>query len=79
MYWKRRYFVLNCELYGKIWSINTTCEKIVSAVLMKKWVLYILDKCIKGMVDTKQSKRGSTILVNIEEKGCTLKFRYERN
>ena len=41
--------------------------------------MYILDKCIKGMVDTKQSKRGSTILVNIEGKGCTLKFWYERN
>ena len=36
MYWKRKYFVLNCELYGKIWSMNTTCKKIVSAVLMKR-------------------------------------------
>ena len=56
MYWKRRYFVLNCELYGKIWSMNTTCKKIVSAVLIyekNEWVLYILDKCIKGVVNTK--------------------------
>ena len=55
MYWKRRYFVLSCELYGKIWSMNTTCKNIVSTVLRKKkkWVLYILDKCRKGVVNTK--------------------------
>ena len=36
MYWKRRYFVLNGELYGKIWSMNTTCKNVVSAVLKKR-------------------------------------------
>ena len=33
MYWKRRYFVFNCELDGRIWSMNTTCKNI--AVLRK--------------------------------------------
>ena len=29
MYWKKRCFVLDCELYGKIWSMNTTFKNIV--------------------------------------------------
>ena len=41
MYWKRRYFVLNCELYGKIWSMKTTCKKIVSAVLRKEGMGFV--------------------------------------
>ena len=50
---------MNCELYGKIWSMNTTCKNIVSAVLKKRrnGFLYTLDRCIKGVVNTKQSKK----------------------
>ena len=36
MYWQRRYFVLNCELCGKYWSMKTTFKNIVSTVLRKR-------------------------------------------
>ena len=59
MYWKIRYFVLNCELYGTIWSINTTWKNIVSTVQKKKkWVMYILYKSMEGVKNTKKSKKG---------------------
>ena len=46
--------------------MNTTCKNIVSAVLRKRrnglycnimYKMYILYKCIKGVVNTKQSKK----------------------
>ena len=36
MYWKIRYFVLNCELYGLIWSIKIIFKNTVSTVQRKK-------------------------------------------
>ena len=41
MYSKIRCFVLNCELYGTIWSINTTCKNTVSTVQKKEKVGYV--------------------------------------
>ena len=59
MYWKIRYFVLNCELYGIIWSINTTWKNTVSTVQKKKkWVMYVLYKSMEGVINTKESKKG---------------------
>ena len=59
MYLKIRSFVLNCELYGTIWSINTTCKITVSTVQKKKkWVMYLLYKSMEGVINTEKSRKG---------------------
>ena len=55
MYWKRRNFVLNSELYGTIRPMNATCRKTVRIVQRKRrnglCIYCILS--VKGVVDTK--------------------------
>ena len=59
MYWKKGYFVLNCELYGTIWSIYNLDKNCKYCTKKKmKWVMYILYKSMEGVINTKKSKKG---------------------
>ena len=59
--------------------MKITCKKIVSTMLMKRrsWFCIYWISILEVWYILSSPKRGSTIVVNIEVKGCTLKFWYE--
>ena len=59
--------------------MKITCRKIVSTILMKRrsgFCIYWIS-ILEVWYILSSPKRGSTILVNIEGKGCTLKVWYK--